>query len=104
MKKKIFISIIFIIILFLLSGCGYGAMQGTVVDKKFTPEHTTTTYSTHRVGKTMMTTPIRHHHNDAWSIKIQKEEDGKIKECWVNVTEEKYNQLQIGDYYDKESE
>lgn len=104
MKKKICISIIFIIILFILSGCGYGTKQGTVVDKKFTPEHTTTTYTTHRVGKMFVSTPIRHHHNDTWSIKIQKEEDGKIKECWVNVTEEKYNEIQIGDYYNEESE
>lgn len=33
--------------------------------------------------------------------KIQKEENGKIKESWVNVTEAKYNQLQIGDYYEE---
>lgn len=104
MKKKIFISIMFIIILFLLSGCGYGSKQGTVVDKKFTPEHTRTIYVPQRVGKVTMSRPVRHHYKDTWSIKIQKEEDDKIKECWINVTEEAYNQLQIGDYYSEESE
>lgn len=104
MKKKFLIPIIFIIVLFILSGCGYGAKQGTIVDKKFTPEHTTTTFVVHRVGKSMVTTPVSHHHNNTWSIKIQKEEDGKVKECWINVTEETYNQLQIGDYYNEESE
>lgn len=101
MKKKICISIIFIIILFILSGCGYGVKKGMIVDKKFTPEHTTHGTIVHKVGTVIVTTPTTHHHEDEWSIKIQKEENGKIKECWVNVTEEKYNQLQIGDYYEE---
>lgn len=103
MKEKICISIIFIIILFLLSGCGYGVKKGTIVDKKFTPEYTTHGYTHGRVGKVMTSVPYTNHYSATWSIKIQKEEDGKVKECWINVTEETYNQLQIGDYYNEES-
>lgn len=104
MNKKIVISIFFIIMLFVFTGCGYeyGTMQGTVVDKNFTPAHTTNTYIAHRVGKTMISTPMTQYHKDTWRIKIQKEEDNKIKECWVSIREEKYNQIQIGDYYSEE--
>ncbi len=101
MKKKISISIIFMIMLFLLSGCGYGVKKGTIVDKKFTPEHTTHGTIVQRVGTVTVATPTTHHYKDEWSIKIQKEENGKIKESWINVTEAKYNQLQIGDYYEE---
>ena len=34
-------------------------------------------------------------------IKEDLEHTKKANECWINVTEETYNQLQIGDYYEE---
>lgn len=95
--KKIVISIILVILLLILSGCGYGEYIGNVTDKKYTPARTTimTTYT----GKSFHTYPI--YHTELWQIKIQKEEDGEIRTTWVTIPKEEYEKISIGDYWER---
>lgn len=91
--RKLKIVILLIIIIFLLTGCGYGRLTGIVIDKKYEQEYITIQCMT--TGKTIIPAPI--HHPATWNLRIQKEENGEIKTTWVSVEEEYYNKVQIGD-------
>lgn len=107
MKNKILkISILVIIMvigLVILTGCeyDYGTKQGTIVDKKYNEAYTSTTYTTTWTGKCMISIPMTRYNPENYNIKIQKEEDGETKECWVQITKEEYEKYKIGDYYNQ---
>ena len=76
MKKfKIVILLGIMISLLLLTGCGYGELKGTVIDKKYSSAYSTTIFIS--TGKTMM--PITQFHPESWKIQIQKEEARRNK-------------------------
>lgn len=103
--KKMLMSVLMIALIFMLTSCGYGVREGTVVDKDFIPEHTTHGTRMVRVGKVTTCQPYTIHHRDVWKIKIQKkDENDKILECWIDVTEEEYNKYEIGDYFKRDEE
>ena len=97
--KTLLLITIIAITLFLLTGCGYGIKQGIIVDKQYHPEYTTYTYTTSNIGNSTIRIPTPIHHSETYNLKIQKEEDGKTKECWIQITEEEYSRYNIGDYY-----
>lgn len=93
--KKIAISIILIILLFTLAGCGYGEYKGNVIDKQYTSARTSVQII--HTGKTIH--PYTVHYPERYQIKIQKEEDGETKTTWITITKEQYENIQIGDYW-----
>ena len=74
-KLKIFILLGIMISLLLLTGCGYGELKGTVIDKKYSSAYSTTSIIC--TGKTMM--PITQFHPESWKMQIQKEEARRNK-------------------------
>lgn len=100
--KKILIILVLIITPISLAGCkSYGTKQGVIIDKQYSPKHTTFTYMTRNIGGIVTTTPIPIHHSESYKMKIQKKEDGKTKEIWIDVTQQEYEQHEIGDYYNQ---
>lgn len=93
--KKISLLLMSLILLILLTACGYGELEGKIIDKSHTSGFSTT--SVIYTGKTCI--PVMRYHPETWKIRIEKTEDYKIKTIWVNVTEEYYNNVEIGDYY-----
>lgn len=69
----------------------YGEKEGVVIDKKYTSAYTTMVMS----GKVMV--PI--HHPERYSIKIQKEVEGKNKSIWIDVDQITYKNIETGEYY-----
>ena len=94
--KKILLIIVLILTL-LMTGCGYGDIHGYVINKKHTKEYATimTTYN----GKFFNYFPIRH--PESWSIQISKVENGETKTTWIKVSQNYFNEINIGDYYEK---
>lgn len=97
MLKKILITLTLIILLFILAGCGYGEYKGNVIDKQYIPSRTTIMSGYN--GKTMYTYPV--HYAERYKIQIQKEEDGETKTTWVTIPKEQYENIKIGDYWEK---
>ena len=75
--KKIILSIILIIFLISLVGCGYeyGEIKGQVVDKKYTPSRVIPQVI--YTGKSSLVIPIRL--SESWEIEIQKENERRSK-------------------------
>lgn len=72
----------------------YGTYEGQVIDKRYNSAYTT-----------MMTSgniTIPQYHPERYSIKIQKEINGKIKSIWISVDKDTYHNINMGDYYGKE--
>lgn len=93
--KKISLLLMSLILLISLTACGYGELEGEIIDKSYKKA-----YSSAVVVKTGdVFVPIVQNHPESWKIRIEKTEDYKIKTTWVNVTEEYYNNVEIGDYY-----
>lgn len=69
----------------------YGTREGVVIDKNYIAAYTTI----QRSGQ--ITFPQYHPEN--YSIKIQKEVDGKNKSIWINVDQTTYHNIKIGEYY-----
>ena len=47
----------------------------------------------------MYTYPV--HYAERYKIQIQKEEDGETKTTWVTIPKEQYENIKIGDYWEK---
>lgn len=87
----------------MLTACGQKVTAGEVTDKQFTAEHVSTyTYFIH-TGKTSI--PMIRHIRvpDCWAIEITGIVDGEEKSSTYEVTEEVYNSLEIGDWYEAEA-
>ena len=59
----------------LLTGCGYGKIEGTVVDKNYRPQTVTTNMM--YTGKFFIPQTIVH--PERWSIRLKKEESRRDK-------------------------
>lgn len=99
-KGNIIMTIIVVLIILVVVGAfgyaiyediNYGVKEGTVIDKRYSSAYTT--WNPIYNGKTTTSYPI--YHPPEWNIKIQKEE----KDIWIEVTEQEYNNLKVGDYY-----
>lgn len=96
--EKFIIGIAIIIIIFtfgfifvtIQNNANYGTKEGTVIDKQYNGSFTTYVYS----GKVLV--PI--YHPSSWKIKLQKETVDGEKTIWIDVTEEEYKTINIGDY------
>lgn len=100
-NSPIITTLITIFLVLLIGGCIYYAMDawfledvqgdGTAVDKKFTPAHTTTILIYNAATKTSL--PHFIHHSDCWEITF------KVKNMIgsVQVTKEQFNKLSDGD-------
>lgn len=77
----------------------YGIKQGIVIDKQYTSEHTYTEYSVSHIGNETIKIPYQKYVAEKYKIKIQKTVDGKQKSIWIEITQDEYNNLNIGDSY-----
>lgn len=100
----IIVFIVFLILIVSLIGSmiyqnvSYGEKEGRIINKYYKDPYTTTTYV--MSGKVMI--PISNHHSESWNFELQKEVDGKNKTTTVEVSQDIYNQYDIGEYF-KES-
>lgn len=69
----------------------YGEKEGVVIDKNYTSAYTTMTSS----GKAL----IIQYHPESYSIKIQKEVEGKNKSIWIDIDQATYQNIETGEYY-----
>ena len=69
----------------------YGTKEGTVIDKNYTSAYTTM--------QTSGNITFPQYHPENYSIKIQKEVEGKEKSIWINVDQITYHNINVGDYY-----
>ena len=111
MKDEIVTTIITIILMTVLiaviasglssvfSNMDYGVKQGIVIDKDYNSAYTYTSHTTSYVGNSTIRIPHQEYVNEKYRIRIEKTEEGKTKNRWIEVTAEEYNNLQIGDRY-----
>lgn len=99
MKSILMIAILIVIIgvtaifSILINNINYGDYEGIVVDKQYIAPYVT------MIRSGNMTIPYTQPAH--YRIKIQKEIDGTIKSVWLNVDAYIYNNIGIGDYYNK---
>lgn len=93
--KKTKITALTAILLLLLTGCAE-LVEGEVVDKSYSPAHSTTSFMF--VGKSMI--PQTHYYPESWYLKIDSEEHEKVKS--ISVPEQDYVNTEIGDFYSNE--
>lgn len=102
--KKFFIVIVSIFFMFSLTSCSSQIKKGFIIDKSFSPVHTVTTTVSQPVlcGKAVIVVPRTQiiHYDDEWNIIIEGvNEEGEKEKREIEVSEEIYNSLEIGDYY-----
>ena len=110
MKHKRYVAILLVFMtLLLLVGCKAKITSGEVVDKDFSPAHTQTIMVpiVHTNGKTTYTTihPFFYYYPDTWTVTIMAyDKNSKQKSATYRVTENVYNNINIGDkfVYDEE--
>lgn len=72
----------------------YGIKEGQVIDKSYQSAYTTMSTSGNIT--------IPQYHPERYSIKIQKDIEGKTKSIWISVDKDTYHSISIGEYYGKE--
>lgn len=96
-----FLIMIFIILVIItitvniVSEIKYNGKEGTIVSKYYEKSYMTTYYI--MSGKIMI--PQQMYYPESWNFKLQKEIDGKVKTISIEVSEEIYNQYNVGDYF-----
>lgn len=73
----------------------YGQKVGTIINKEIEPAHSYITY----VHTGYVNVPMTHYKGDTYKFELEKEENGKAKTIWIEVSEEEYSKYEIGDYY-----
>lgn len=98
MKKILLMPVIILCsFLILLTGCT-SITSGTVIDKRYNEAYDSVWY-----WKTEnFVIPQTRHHEAKYMLRLQEEQDGKIIDSWIYVSEETYNAYAIGDQYPKE--
>jgi len=104
--EDVLMGICILIVAFLILGiieevcneASFGVKEGIIIDKYYKGAHTT--HSMMMSGKVMISRTT--HHKESWNFKIEKEINGKKKFITVKVSEDIYNQYNIGDYFKKE--
>ena len=76
-----------VLVQFIYNDVTFGVNEGIVVNKYY--RHG---YNTH-TGKTSF------YHPESYNITLQKEIDGKIRTKTISVPKQKYNEIEINDYY-----
>lgn len=74
----------------------YGTKTGIVIDKQY--HASWVSHSTSYVNDRSINIPVTH--PQTWSIRIQKDN----KDIWIDVSENEYNSLSIGDCYNCKGE
>lgn len=96
------IAVIIIVSVILLIGCyiyehfSYGAKEGIIIDKQYSPAYT---YNSTYVNGTSVSMPMQHYSGERYYFIIQKEVKGKLKSVNVNATLDEFNKYNIGDYF-----
>lgn len=93
----ILIAIIAIVIFVVCNDINYGTKQGTIIDKRYNAPYTS--YISSEVGNSVIRTP--QYYPETYQLKLQKQDDGKVKECWIQVPAKEYENYKVGDYYGK---
>lgn len=106
MKNKGFIiesiAILIIIVVVAIIGINvyqnvtFGTKQGIIIDKQYHAPWVS--YNTSYVNDNHISIPVTH--PESWSVKIKKDD----KELWIDISENEYDSLKIGDCYHCESE
>lgn len=94
----IMIFIILVIIMItvnIINEINYNDREGIIINKYYEKSYMTTFYIWS--GKVMI--PHQMYHPESWNFKLQKEIDGKVKTISIEVSEEIYNQYNVGDYF-----
>lgn len=101
-RQKVFFLIVILSVI--LCGCGNKIEKGVVYDKEFVPAYTETVLipivSTN--GKTTTTTliPVTNSISEKWYISIQSQGEGEeYQKARYEVSEEIFNQYEVGDFY-----
>ena len=94
--KRIAIIIMVLVILFALTGCT-SVNNGIVVEKEFIAAHRTYAPMIIHIGKATKIIPRWLSHPDSWHILVENDAHRE----WLDVTEEFYNSVDIGDYVDR---
>jgi hypothetical protein len=76
--------------------------DGTVVSKRFVEEYTKDERHCIPVGRIMSCSTRPTYHDDYWEVVITNEKDGKPVSRGIEVTEDQYNSLNEGDYFNSE--
>lgn len=102
--KKFLTIIVGLFLILSLSSCSSQIKEGFIIDKSFSPAHTVTTTVSQPVmcGKTVIVVPRTQiiHYDDEWNIIIEGvNEEGEKEKREIEVSEETYSSLEIGDYY-----
>lgn len=99
MKKAVAV-ILLAAILAALVGCGQRITQGEVIDKEFTPAHTTVMLVpiVRSNGKKTITTlvPFTYYYSDTYWVTIEAYVDGERKTATYRVTKDVYEAAVIG--------
>lgn len=97
MKKKILAVLAAVVSCSaVFTGCAGSIKSGTVTDKEYKPEYTSTIYV--HVTKGVIIPHIIPHDAE-YKIELSGEENGEKVTGWIYVSEETYNSYNIGDYY-----
>lgn len=94
----IMIFIILVIIMItvnIINEIKYNDREGIIISKYYEKSYMITSYI--MCGKVMI--PHKIHQPESWNFKLQKEIDGKVKTISIEVSEEIYNQYNVGDYF-----
>ena len=107
--KKIKTVFLLGVLLFVLSACGNKITEGKVYEKEFIPAHSETVLVPMiipcRKSVTTVMRPQTTRKPDTWYIKIEStepEEDGNTKKSTYSVSEDIFNQYEVGDIYSHE--
>lgn len=105
------LPVIFVLTI-ILCGCSEKITKGEVVNKKYSPAYTQTQmipviYSDGKTSHTILT-PYTYYYSEKWEVTIQQwnPDDHKIQKATYRITEEVYNNIEIGAefVYSKEME
>ena len=101
--KKAALCALLAVALLTLTGCGYRLKQGTVVDKSYTPPQTLTIRRLMHVGKTLIPTTREVHYPARYQLKVMGTDADNTMVCeWWDVSREKYEAAEIGDWLERE--
>lgn len=109
MKRAVF-AVLAVALLLVLSGCSGKITSGEVVEKNFTPAHSTSCIIPLVIsnGKTshVVYVPYTYHYSDRWEVTIAAwdEKEKEMQTATYRVTEEVYEAVEIGAefVYDKD--
>lgn len=94
MTILVIVTIFGLIVIEIKQDIDYGIKEGQVIDKSYQSAYTTMSTSGN--------VTIPQYHPERYSIKIQKDIEGKTKSIWISVDKDTYHSISIGEYYGKE--